>query len=65
LRHQHGSIGFELSGIQLLGGSEFDHLSVRLKCAPQGRFGKVVRLSRILQRIHGEHVQPVLTPRLL
>ena len=63
--HQYGPIGFEQSGVQLLGSSEFYHLPVRIKYAPECRLGKVARLRRILQHIHGKDAQHGLTTRLV
>jgi len=45
---QHGAIGFEQSSVQLLGGSEFYQLPVRIKYSGQGRPWKVARLDRFL-----------------
>src|SRR6516162_1713706 len=61
---QHGAVGIEQPSVQLLGGPKFYHLPVRVKYAPQCRFEKIARLSRILQRIGGEDAQHGLATRL-
>jgi hypothetical protein len=51
---QHGSIGFEEAGIQLLGSSEFYHESVGIEYSAKGKLGKVARLSRLLKYIQSD-----------
>jgi len=43
---QHGAIDIKQSSVQLLGGSQFYHQPVRIKCSTQCRLGEVGRLKR-------------------